>query len=179
MSVMLPQYQHAFVLGDINTNLMDTSAVAVNHFYSYLDGYGLIQIVESPFRITEKTTTLIIFLCTNNKTLVVLDSLGISDHCAVSAILNFAKEKVKPKFVTFRNFKHFDYESFVADLTLMNWDYIYELEGVDDMLNFFNYTLTLIFNKHAPQRTVRVTKRPSPWLTDTIKSCSHYGTKLV
>lgn len=173
MSVVLPQFQHVFVVGDININLEDTNSVAVNHFYDYMDGYDLVQMVESPTRITASTKTLIDFLCTSDKNLVlscsVLDSLGISDHCAVSAVLNIAKKNVKPKFITSRNFKYFNYESFNNDLKLINWNHIYEIENVDDMLYYFNNNLTWLFDKHAPLRTVRVTKKPSPWLTDTIK----------
>jgi hypothetical protein len=35
--------------------------------------------------------------------------------------------------------------------------------------NFLNAKIIELFNKHAPKRTIRITKKYAPWLTDNIK----------
>ena len=37
------------------------------------------------------------------------------------------------------------------------------------MLSFFKNNILLLFDIHAPESTVRISKPRSPWLTDTVK----------
>ena len=42
-------------------------------------------------------------------------------------------------------------------------------DNVEDMIEFWNYSLIYLFNIHAPFKTVRISKPPAPWLTDNLK----------
>nr|CAI5862161.1 unnamed protein product [Callosobruchus analis] len=80
----------------------------------------------------------------------------ISDHHLVVCKLRVPKHTFKQIFITHRDFKNFDNEHFYADLLLMPGYNIIYLQSIDEKVAVF--TIHLIFNKHAPTRTVRVSK---------------------
>ncbi|VEN44494.1 unnamed protein product, partial [Callosobruchus maculatus] len=43
------------------------------------------------------------------------------------------------------------------------------IKNVNDKVRYLNDILLKLFSKHAPVRTVRITKKKAPWLMDTIK----------
>ena len=63
------------------------------------------------------------------------------------------------------------------DLHLVGFDHMYQLENIDEIISFWNTNMTEIFNIHAPFKTVRITKPPTPWFTDNIKLMMKLGDK--
>lgn len=173
MSFLLPSSDYIVFAGDLNINLLNIGTQSITHFNNFLEAFNLKQMIDEPTRITSTGQTLIDVLITSDSSIInscnVTDSYGISDHCIISCNIGVFKINNKPKFITFRNFKHLNEESFYGDLNNINWNSIYSLADVDEMITFFNYNLTELFNFHAPLRTIRVTKKQAPWLTDVVK----------
>lgn len=167
------QYENIFIAGDLNINLLATDSVAVGHVCSFFESYQLTQIVDTVTRITPFTQTLLDIILVSKTDLVlsctVMDSHGVSDHCVVMSKLKFVRSRVDPKFITYRDFKNFNNDDFVADLCTVDWDYIYRLSDIDEIVEYFSQNICLLYDRHAPIRTVRVNKKPAPWLTDTVK----------
>ena len=65
----------------------------------------------------------------NVKVQGVLDTPGISDHCLTFLAYSLKKPKFKPKMVTRRDFRKFDKNAFILDMSLAPWD---NIEAVDD-----------------------------------------------
>ena len=85
----------------------------------------------------------------------------ISDHKTVCADLNLAKPHIKKPF-PYRRINNINYTQFNQDISVVfsNFEHL----DLDSLVNYFNSTLSSIFDKYAPLKTVTVTLRTSnPW----------------
>nr|CAI5826342.1 unnamed protein product [Callosobruchus analis] len=86
----------------------------------------------------------------------------IFDHHLFFCKLRIPKHTFKQKYITYRDFKNFDEEHLYADLLLMPWYNIIYLQCIDEKVSVFTEYIHLIFKKHTPTRTVRVSKPHCP-----------------
>ena len=105
----------------------------------------------------------------NVKKTGVVDVPGISDHCLVYLSYALKKPKYKPKLVTKRNLQNFKKENFILDIADNDWGELYTAENSNNKADIFEQKFSTILDKHAPFKTFRVTRPPSPWITDDIK----------
>ncbi len=94
---------------------------------------------------------------------------SISDHRMVYCELQLKDYKPPPKFVKFRDFKHFHRDMFLETLELCNWHEFLRTQDINMKISLFNKYLIESFDQHAPYKTVRISKKPAPWLTDEIR----------
>ena len=145
----------------------------MENYINVLSGYNLEQIVNQPTRVTHNSATLIDHIVTSNTELVsdlsVLSVDDVSDHCLISCSLNFLTKPKAPVFKTFRDFSHFDYDNFRDYLRAIPWKNIYDLTTADEMVSFLRDNIITVLDLCAPNKTVRISKPPAPWLTDTVK----------
>lgn len=66
----------------------------------------------------------------------------ISDHYLIYAVLNLKMPKQPPTYVIARNYKHYDPESFVSDLTQVPWHENSLIDDVNEKLYHFNETFS-------------------------------------
>ena len=101
----------------------------------------------------------------------VVDTPGISDHCMTFLAYSLKKPKFKPKMVTRRDFRKFNKNAFMQDMSLAPWGNIEAVDDddIDNKVTIFENIHKEIIDKHAPFRTFRVTRPAAPWLTDEIK----------
>ena len=101
----------------------------------------------------------------------VVDTPGISDHCMTFLAYSLKKPKFKPKMITRRDFRNFDKNAYLHDMSIAPWGNIEAVDDddVDNKVTIFENIHKDIINKHAPFRTFRVTRPAAPWLTDEIK----------
>lgn len=172
---LLPQYDYVIFGGDFNVDfLLGNKSPGCILFSNLLTKYGLTQCISNATRVTNKSQSLIDLIVASSPEIVddpkVLKMDRISDHCLVTCnIKSFFKTKPVPFIKTYRDFSHFSYNDFVQDLYAINWDYIYLLEDIDEIINNFNTNIINLFNVHAPTKTCRITKPPAPWLTENLK----------
>ncbi|CAG9098049.1 unnamed protein product [Plutella xylostella] len=62
-----------------------------------------------------------------------------------------------------------DQDSLNADIHLINWDSICEMESVDEMVYVFTEYITNLFDRHAPEKTITLRERLPPWLTENVR----------
>ena len=98
--------------------------------------------------------------------------ISISDHYLIYTCLDVDMPKVKHKILRFRNYKTFDENSFLADLSENNiTDNIFvenENADINIMWNKWKTAFLDICQKHAPLKTCRIKERYSPWITEDI-----------
>lgn len=171
---LIPQYDYVMFGGDFNIDfspLNNPNGYAL--FSTFLNKYGLIQHITEPTRVTENTSTILDLIISSCPNFLyepgVFKMVGISDHDMVHCKIRVPKTKPKPFFKTYRDFKNFNFDTFVYDLNNINWDHIFFLPNVDTMLEFLNTNLLYLFDIHAPVKTAKITKAPAPWLTDNLK----------
>lgn len=169
LSSIMPLVEHTVILGDVNINLFNLN----NPLSKCCDAYGLTQIIDEATRITQNTQTLIdpIFVDCLDKvsTHGTINADLISDHRLVFCTLNISAPKNKQKFIQIRSFKNIDNDEFAADLQNIPWNHIIHLPDINKKVEFLTNNILGLFDKHAPLRTIRVSKPKAPWLTDVIK----------
>ena len=174
LSLLLPQYDEIFCLGDFNIDMLKSDSPSTLKFNHLLEAFNLDQLIHSPTRITPKSATLIdLIITTNNDDIVncvsVIPLDNLSDHELTCCELNIVGKPNTPIFKTIRNFKKFNQEQFYSDLTSINFDVIYGMNNVNDKLKFLNENILNLLNDHAPFSTIRISKKFSPWLTDNLR----------
>lgn len=169
LSNISPSFEDIFILGDININLFNLN----NPLDKCLDAYGMSQILDEPTRIAKNTQTLIDPIYVSN--LEVVTSHGtinadmISDHRLVYCNINYPVVNKQKKIIKIRDFKHFNYNSFLNDLNDIPWNNMLYTQSIDQKVDFLNKNIISLFDKHAPIKTIRVSKPKAPWLTDVVK----------
>lgn len=169
MSYLTPLINTIIVTGDININLFNLN----NPLTVCFDAYGFSQVVDEPTRVTEFSSTLIDPIFVSTIDLVInhgtINADEISDHRAVWCMLNIPEGKNRSKLYTFRDFKQFDQNSFLSDLQMFNWNQLLYIRDINLKIQYLTDGILSLFNRHAPVRTVRLSKPYAPWRTDTIK----------
>ena len=170
------KYEHFVIMGDFNINHLQPESSSCRFFTNYVtEPFALTQVVSEPTRITAGTSTLIDLMLTSNPENVkahgVVDTPGISDHCMVFMAYSLKKPKFKAKMVTRRDFRNFDKNAYLHDMSLAPWGNIEAVEDndIDNKVTIFENIHKEIIDKHAPFRTFRVTRPAAPWLTEEIK----------
>lgn len=169
---MLPQFDCLIFGSDFNVDF-NSNNCALRTLTSFLQKFSLHQIVNTPTRISERSSTLLDIIVTSSMDYVtsaeVLPWDNISDHCLVKTSIKLLKYSSPPIFKTYRDFSHFNYEIFVNDIIDVDWDIFYAIENLDNMVQFLSGTINNILDTHAPFKTCRITKPLAPWITPNIK----------
>ena len=164
------------ILGDLNSDLLPINNCRdsnVRLLKSLIEVFQLTQLITEPTRVTETSKTLLDVIITNKPEKIVTSgttNLGTSDHDLVYAIRKISKHGgAKPKYITTRQFKHFEISKFRHDLSCLNWHECLESGDIDEVWHFWKSLFLSVANVHAPLRTRRVRKNPAPWMTSKIR----------
>ena len=110
--------------------------------------------------------------CTDN----ILDSgvhkVALSDHYMV-----FCKRKLNSagdgsyRMIVTRNMKNFNQEAFLADVACICRETVVSNFGdTNDMIREWSSIFSVIIEKHASMREMRISDKNSPWITSELKS---------
>ena len=170
------KYEHCIILGDMNIDHLKIDSPPLKFFQSYVsEPFALTQMIDTPTRITETSSTLIDLVLVGNPENVkvhgVVDTPGISDHCLIFLAYSLKKPKFKPKMVTKRDFRNFNENLFVKEMENAPWGNVLAVDenDIENKVTIFENIHRDIIDKHAPFRTFRVTRPASPWLNDDIR----------
>ena len=173
VDAVLLQSQEYILLGDFNIDLLKPNP----HWKTATELCNLTQLVETPTRVTNNTTTLIDHIYTTHSkhiAEVCVPTFGCSDHypvCVTWKKRNVKIPKTGHKVISFRSLKNFDKDIFLNDLKNSHLQTVYNLTDPDEALDFWLKTFMDIYNKHAPRLTKRVKHYRKPgWLDKEIDS---------
>ena len=180
------KYENTITLGDFNVDQLNKNSCQYKHFFNnIIQPLSLKQIIEKPTRIDGETKTCIDLILLNNpknmKKWGVADVPGISDHHMIYMTYAIRKPKFIPKLITKRDFSNFSSDNFLQDIQTIQWNSLFTSCREDDLdgkVKILEDTFSNVINKHAPFKTVRVTKEATPWLSAEIKSLMDYRDKL-
>ena len=145
---------------------------------------GLTQIIEKPTRITKNTKSLIDLILvssTNNvKFWNVTTCPFHADHDIIYMSYNFKREKFTPKVISKRCMKDFSDEVFREKLDTAPWGNIYAVpeDEIGDQVTILENVFRDVVDEVAPFKTFRVTRPPTPWMTEDMKTKMHERDKL-
>lgn len=179
LSNIIPIAENTVLTGDMNIDLFDLD----NPLSRCLSAYSFTQIIAEATRITSTSETLIDPMFLSDASLVsshgTLNADLVADHRLVYCSLNYDAVKNRQKTLLVRDFRRLSYDNFMSDLTILRWEDIIYLNDIDEKVNFFIAMTSLLFDKHAPARIIRVSKPKAPWLTDTIKTMMRVRDKAL
>ena len=183
LSVFLDQFQnflttaattpHEFLItGDFNFHVDDPTDSSALQFLSLLSSFNLSQHVSIPTH--NKGHCLDLVITTVNSTLhpsISSHLVSPSDHFPLTVNLNIAPlPPPPPQLRTFRSFRSFDIDAFLADLA--NSRLVTHPPGsLGSLLIAYDTTLHALLDKHAPtiSKFFTVGSRSNPWFTPALR----------
>lgn len=158
-------------------NLLKPNDKPQQHWSTITEQFGLTQFVDKPTRydIRHDTWTLLDHIYSTDQHAiknVEVSNSSISDHNPIFCNWNLKCCKpINKKHTTIeiRSFKNFNETSFLHDISLIDFNYIYNVDCPNEPFNFLNNCILTVLNKHAPKRKKRVkSENLPPWLTKEI-----------
>ena len=95
--------------------------------------------------------------------------LGISDHSLIYIVRKFTLPKRKSTVEEVRDYKHFNAEHFIGDLSRMPWNMVQHFHNPNDCWRIWKYFFDETLSRHAPLRHKRIRENSVPWITPHIK----------
>ena len=156
--------ENIIVMGDFNIDIMNHKDPGFSKLEVLCDTFDLSNLIRESTCITKTHKSTIDLILTNKPLSFHLSSTcetGISDHHRL--ILTFMGAhivRLKPKVITYRNYKNFNKESFLNDLNERTFNFN-KLDANQSYESLTKHFLEVV-NKHAPlkQRTVRDNHAP-------------------
>jgi len=147
------------LVGDLNCDVRKVSLDPHTRQLTFLCSlYQIDRLIDEPTRVTDTSTTTIDLVLTNVKENIHASGvihLGISDHSLIYAVRKFMLPKASPFVREIRDYKHFDAELFLEDLSRMPWNAIQQFNNPNTCWNVWKSFFTETLNKHAPIRNKR------------------------
>ena len=172
-------YENNIVMGDFNIDIR-CKGVGLNNLSTFCDLFHLTNIEKSDTCFTKTHTSLIDLILTNkpssfNTTLVT--ETGLSDyHKMITTFFKLHFSRLRPKVITYRNYKKFHEEKFLNDLKETN----IIMNEKDPNQNYQSLTKTFltIVNKHAPLKKKIVRGNQAPFMTKEFQKAIYTRSRL-
>ncbi|XP_065678993.1 uncharacterized protein LOC136093712 [Hydra vulgaris] len=164
------------LMGDFNIDLLNyRESQVISNYFESLCSHSLFPTIILPTRVTAKTETLIDKIFMNPfPTNIVSGNLTISiyDHMAqFVCIPNNPPIKKKVKMFK-RSFKKFDSDSFIQEISDINWELlIKDDDNINESIIFFLKTFEKILDRYAPYKELpkkKIKLQSKPWITSGI-----------
>ncbi|XP_068690306.1 uncharacterized protein [Montipora foliosa] len=162
------------LVGDLNCDVSKVSFDPHTRQLIFLCSlYQTDQLIDKPTRVTDTSAAMIDLVLTNVKENIHASGvihLGISDPSLIYAVRKFMLPKPNPGVREIRDYKHFDAELFVEDLSRMPWNAIQQFNNPNTCWNVWKSFFTDTLNRHAPIQHKRTRRNSVPWITPRIKA---------
>ena len=170
----LSKNTNVMILGDFNIDFMKSIP---SRWSTFLTTYGLHQLITEPTRVTASSVTLIDHIYTTNPENIVDISVPIyapGDHYPISCTINKFSKLINRKSqhleIKYRNFKSFNEDLFLEDLSKQPFDIVCEITDPNEALDLWIFLITNVLDKHAPVLTKRIKRKYQPeWFNDEIR----------
>ena len=166
------EVDYIIMMGDFNYNYKSDVASCPIRFIEA--AYGLKQLITQPTRVTVNASSLLDIILTSiperHESAAVLP-IALSDHYLVYTTVRIKarQSNTKHNAVTFRDYKKFEADRFLHDLSLNA--VINKTTSPGTLLedwDSFKRTFIEVSDKHAPMVTRRLKQRSNPWITNEI-----------
>ena len=120
-------------MGDLNCDILKSPCESHTRKLQFLSSlYQFDQLIDEPTRITGTSATLIDLILTNKEENISKSGvihLGLSDHSMIFAIRKHCIPKSREMVKHIRNFKNFNANDFLTDLSQMPWENIAQYDN--------------------------------------------------
>ena len=160
------------ILGDFNCDMLKPDQGNSTKLIDIATEFGLDQLITSPTRVTERSSTLIDLLYTVNTDLFThygcLD-LSISDHSLIYGVTSLVSYRQAHCCKYIRCFGKCDTDSLLNDLDVAPWSVMESFDDVDDQWNYWKKLFITIVDQHIPLKKIRVRSQSLPWIDGDIR----------
>lgn len=162
----LPAKGEHFILGDLNIDLLATKSASSQKLKLFEKTNKLHQIISSPTRITQKSSTLIDHIYTNSNLITHSGVLAcnVSDHMPCFIV----RKKIRDPYYTTsfkcRKIKHFDYSFYRNRLEELDWRPLYNCTDPNIAWDLFYNNVLSILDEYYPITEFNNVKVKSPWI---------------
>ena len=141
------------------------------------------QLIEEPTRVTLTSSSITDHIATTSARNIIesgVHKVSMSDHYMVFCVRKFEGALKKDhKVVTTRSMKNFDKDAFLADVAGICWERGFsETDDVNVLVTQWSTLFSLIIDKHAPIKTLRVSEKYCPWVNVGLKQLIRSRDKL-
>ena len=159
-----------YIMGDLNCNLLNAECTETKSLTSFCESFNLSQLIASPTRVTDSSSSLIGVILTSQAKQVIKAGVidcSIRDHDVIFADLRLKASRPKVTYVKTRSFKNYNPDAFQYDMSFAPWSVLEIIDDVDDKLHAFDLLLNGILDHHdhAPIRSIKVCGKPNPCTT--------------
>ena len=160
-------------MGDLNcdvSKLPSESNTRKLQFLSLL--YQLDQLISEPTRVTGTSATLIDLFFTNKPDNIIRPGvvhIGISDHSLIYAVRKFTLPKSRESVKIARNFKNFNANDFLSDISQIPWECIISHDNPNICWKIWETLYLKVLDTHAPLRHIRIRTNSLPWINKKVK----------
>jgi len=165
-------YKYHIVAGDVNAHFGSLKPCDIRdgkQVHEFLDTFNLERVPFNPtYHVNDCHSQLDMIACSFPDLLVShaqFPTSGLSNHDLLVAVFSLSVPKYKPRLACFRSFKNFRLEDCRKDVRDTPWHEMFPFHDIDSKVDFFNYHVHALFDKHAPYVEVELRSRPIPWLT--------------
>ena len=188
LSYLDKEGKEIILLGDTNCDLTITAPdqPAENnskHICSLYELFSLNQLIEEPTRVTLTSSSIIDHIATTSARNIIesgVHKVSMSDHYMVFCVRKFEGALKKDhKVDTTRSMKNFDKDAFLSDVAGICWERGFsETDDVNVLVTQWSTLFSLIIDKHAPIKTLRVSEKYCPWVNVGLKQLIRSRDKL-
>ena len=188
-SKLFPELKDVFILGDININIFLNGKNILQNNKSYLSNcinleanfkkyrefcstFSLVQMINSPTRITTHSSSLIDHILTNGSEKIsnagVID-IGLSDHQLIFCTRKLIRSKPNfHKTIKCRSFKNYTSEKLILKLNESNFCNYESFQNIDHAYNNFSDKLLKAINHVAPTKENRIINQSEEWFDGEV-----------
>ena len=166
--------KNVIITGDFNSNMLDNFGNG-KKFKDPLQLAGFNNIIKSPTRVTENSSTVIDLICTNNPTKIISSGvidICIADHKFIYSSFKLIKSRNPPPNIKdvkcYKGVKE-NPKPFQDDLKSVPWWICSIFEDVDDIAWVWENLFNDVVNFHVPTRRVKARQRSLPWMNSEIR----------
>ena len=170
MEQLVSSSHQLMIVGDFNYHLDSATDSVSGNFLNLISSFNLQQHVQFPTHVSGHTLDLVLTRGNDNFVSSVSSvSYLPSDHVAVLCSMDIRKPKPMKIQVRTRKIRNIDIDAFRQDILLSEL-YSFSSDNINEHVDQFEYTLSSLLDKHAPEVTRTITSRPqSPWYSDDLR----------
>ena len=178
--------QEVFILGDLNidlTNSKQSNSNGIKCYKEFCSLHGLVQLIQEPTRITEKSQTLLDHIISNSGKKVsqcgVLN-LGVSDHQMIYCTRKSTRTKsFGHKYIKIRSMKNYTKEAFLKKLRLIKFPKYLEFIDINAAYSHFIQVIISVIDELAPLKEIRIRNSTQEWMDEEVLEGIRIRDKLL
>ena len=164
-----------YIFGDFNLNLLSCHDNNVFEFINLMYSFSLYPVITRPTRVTRTSATLIDHIWTSQPE----ENIGnyviqtdISDHFPTVSQFRFDSSPHRSHYISKRFYTKKSLEKFTNDLTLVNWNFIFNSTCAEEAYNLFYSKFREIFEINFPLKSICQNRKTadSPYITPALKN---------